>query len=396
MSRLTLAILALVPLSSSHAGDLAVAASFPGGSVEVSRIDQEARRIAFAPARHPGRGWDCWWYFKVTGVRPGETLTLELTGTGFAVPDRASYSLTGKDWRHTAPGKREGRQIVYQQKVDAAAVWFAWGPPLGLKDARDWVEQIARQTPHARTFELCRSKNGRAVPALRIEQPGAAAADRVGIWVHARQHAWESGASWVGKGFVEWLVSDDPRAVTLRKKASIVYVPIMDVDNVERGAGGKNQTPHDHNRDWGKAPVWPEVLAAQAAIRTMSEAGRFDLYLDLHNPAPNDRQPFFFVPFEDAVAPQARSNQSAFLDAARLEIVGPLRLAAASRSTGPTYDKSWERISTVWVVKNTRPHVVAVCLETAWNTERSTTDNYLRVGKELGLAVERYFRTSRR
>ena len=33
---------------------------------------------------------------------------------------------------------------------------------------------------------------------------------------------------------------------------------------------------------------------------------------------------------------------------------------------------------------------MAVCLETAWNTPASTAENYLRVGRELGLAIARY------
>ena len=59
-------------------------------------------------------------------------------------------------------------------------------------------------------------------------------------------------------------------AETLRKRALITIIPIMDVDNVERGAGGKNQKPHDHNRDWWDMSVWPEV---QAAMKQIAEAG---------------------------------------------------------------------------------------------------------------------------
>ena len=62
---------------------------------------------------------------------------------------------------------------------------------------------------------------------------------------------------------MEWLVSDDPRAETLRKAAKIYVVPIMDIDNVAIGAGGKDQKPHDHNRDWSDQPHWHSVAAAQ-------------------------------------------------------------------------------------------------------------------------------------
>jgi hypothetical protein len=35
---------------------------------------------------------------------------------------------------------------------------------------------------------------------------------------------------------------------------------------------------------------------------------------------------------------------------------------------------------------------VALTLETAWNTPQSTQENYQRLGRELGLAVERHLR----
>lgn len=72
--------------------------------------------------------------------------------------------------------------------------------------------------------------------------------------------------------------------------AVIVAVPIMDVDNVERGAGGKEQGPQDHNRDWSDQPYWPEVKAAMVRITEMSKAHDFGVLMDLHNPGPRRRE----------------------------------------------------------------------------------------------------------
>ena len=60
--------------------------------------------------------------------------------------------------------------------------------------------------------------------------------------------------------------------------------------------------------------------------------------------------------------------------------------------SGKSYDPNWKKISKNWVVMNTSDHVVAVTLETSWNTPNSTQEGYKQVGKELGLAIERYFR----
>ncbi len=45
---------------------------------------------------------------------------------------------------------------------------------------------------------------------------------------------------------------------------------------------------------------------------------------------------------------------------------------------------------------NTREHVVAVTLETTWNAPNSTISGYETVGRQLGLALERYLKTNPR
>jgi hypothetical protein len=366
--------------------DLSVSSDFPGGSARVESVDA-ARGVRVLPAAHEGRGWTCWWYLRIDGAKAGETLVLDVGGGVWATPDRAVFSADDQDWIQTPPGKREKDRIRYEIRVPSATFWAAWGPPFTLKHARETVERAAAACPAAKVFELCRSREGRSVPALRVRE----GEPRGAIWIQARQHAWESGGSWVGRGFAEWLVSDAPRAAALRKAAEIVYVPVMDVDNVERGAGGKNQSPQDHNRDWSDDPHWPEVAAAQRGIHELAKAGRFEVFVDLHNPGASDKSPFFFITPRTELSEEARANVDLFLAAGTAEISGPLKLAGAPRESGKAYDpKNWQRISKNWVSAKAGPRAVAVTLETAWNTPHSTAGNYLRVGRELGLAIERY------
>ena len=51
--------------------EVKVSAEFPGGSVKVESVDAGSRVLRFKPAAHKNRGWDCWWYFKVSGLGPG-------------------------------------------------------------------------------------------------------------------------------------------------------------------------------------------------------------------------------------------------------------------------------------------------------------------------------------
>ncbi|MEZ0264376.1 MAG: M14 family zinc carboxypeptidase, partial [Phycisphaerae bacterium] len=214
-----------------------------------------------------------------------------------------------------------------------------------------------------------------------------------GVLITARQHAWESGGSWVGVGLAEFLASDDPAAAALRKSAHIVFVPVMDVDNVAIGAGGKNQLPHDHNRDWSEAPVFPPVVACQKIVKTLDAAGQFDLFVDLHNPAPNDKQPFYYIGAKDLHQPAAKANLQTLVDLSKKHITGPLAFKGQLKDSGPGYDKLWKSISGNWISSTCSPHVVAVCLETSYNTPDSTIENYKTVGKQLGATIQAYLST---
>lgn len=391
-----LALLLTSCASLGKRGELKVSINFSGGSGTVQEINQAGRTIRVTPTHHPDRGWDAWWYFRVDGVRPGDLLTIDLEGQHFATPNQAVFSVDNQNWHHTSPGKKAPGRMVYQQIVNASRVWFAWGPPFRVEEAKKVIGEAVRKSYYAKAFTLTRSNEGRPVPALRIDEPGVTGPQRLGLWIQARQHAWESGSSWVAAGLIDWLVSDDPNAAALRRKATINIVPIMDVDNVERGAGGKRQMPHDHNRDWSDNPHWAEVAAAMKSISKMNSVGQLDLFLDLHNPAPLNREPFFFMPPLDQFPPKGRRNHEDFIAAVKSEMTGPIRFDGLTKDNGSSYDPEWQRISSHWVRQQGGDHVVTVCLETPWNTPQSTVQGYRQVGREMGQAIGRFFSVNRR
>ncbi len=367
---------------------LAVETSFPSGSGKVLEIGQAARIIKIEPTEYESRGWACWWYIRVTGIEPGESITLEVGPEPWATPRQAAFSTDNRIWQQTSPGQRSGRSIRYQQTVDAPIAWFAWGPPFTVADATELAQWAKMTGDGVSEFSLCETRGERVVPAIRVQPQSTT--PKSAIWVQARQHAWEAGSSWVCRGFVEWLVSDDPRAVSLRSDTIITVVPIMDVDNVAIGAGGKNQIPHDHNRDWSEQPHWRSVAGAMKGLRGLDAAGKLDLFVDLHNPGANTTRPFYYIPPRKVMTDLRQRNLDRFLAASRIEMTGPLQFVGETRESGPGYDAGWKQISKNWVTLHTRDHVVATTLETAWNTPNSNTVGYKTVGKQLGLAIERY------
>jgi len=313
------------------------------------------------------------------------------------MPTRASVSHDGRSWQHSAPGVRDGNRIRYEVIPEGDSIWIAWGPPFTPRDTAELLTKATSKIPSAEEFKLAQTREGRPVMGLSIVRQGEQSqAKHPAVWIQARQHAWETGSSWVARGFVEWLMAEDASARWLRDNAEIVVVPIMDVDNVATGDGGKEEDPRDHNRDWDDAPIFPEVAAAQQQLQKWAAEGRMDFFIDLHNPAPNDLRPFFFCGPPELLSDLGRNNRALFLEVAGKHINGPLAVEATPRITGPSYHPLWRKISGQWVTDHGNEHTAAVCLETSWNTPQSTTEGYLAVGRQLGESIAEYLQRRER
>jgi hypothetical protein len=392
---MVLGSLALVGAAS--AGELRVATDFPGGAAEVLGVDHASRRIRIAPPVRAGRGWPCWWYLCVEGAAAGEPLTLQVDRAAegyrpgqrltanWSLPLRAAVSTDNIQWDHTPPGKISAENGEYAITAPAAKFWLAWGPPFLPSHAEALLASTADKLAGSQRFILAETREGRPVQGIRL-----GGADKpIAIWVHARQHAWESGGSWVGRGFLEWIAGDDPAAAALRDSAEITFIPIMDVDNVTLGAGGKESLPQDHNRDWSDEPVYPEVAAAQRELRSRMEAGRLRVYVDLHNPGPGDKQPFYFGPFNyETLEPRRRQAFDRFLALSIEHIRDPLPILPQYRfATYVRTDEERGRMSSEWVRRRIGEDGIALTLETSWNTPHSNAEGYRAVGAGLGRAI---------
>ena len=390
---------------------LTVESDFEGASVRVVKVDAASQTIRFMPGGDPKRGWPCWWQFRATGLDKDKPLTLELipsdlpmlqangaptdkplAGT-WAMPERAVYSTDGQSWRQTAPGRPRDGVMTYTIPVASPSLLLAWGPAYTPSRASSFVHESATRSASAQEMELCQSREGRRVPMLRVCEGDRVETRRFGVWVQARQHAWESGSSWVCQGFAEWLLSDDTDAAWLRQHAEIFIVPIMDVDNTATGNGGKEGIPHDHNRDWMEKPNWNEVASAQTYIRELAKEERMDVFLDLHNPAPGDKKAFFYVLPPELVAEPMRTQRDLFISLASEQIRSVFPMLENPKEDGPKYHPLWRQISGTWVSNNANPQTVAVCLETPWNIQQSTVDGYKQVGGQLARAVQSYLAT---
>lgn len=403
LSLATIALFAWLALESWVRAELSVHTDFEGGSAKVISIDSAAGVIRFMPAGNPSRGWPCWWYLRVDGARIGQEVRFELEPSDAVIPqsgpyqgkplpfswaaaDRAAVSFDGVMWKQTAPGRKDPARVTYVVNAESERFWIAWGPPFTAASALAITERVAA-SGQASVFELCRSREKRPVPGIRFGD----ADGRPVVWIQARQHAWESGGSWVCAGFIEWMRSREDLAEWLREHVCVFAIPIMDVDHVASGDGGKEAIPQDHNRDWSAQPHWPEVATAQAMLRDYGRRGQLEVFVDLHNPGPNDKT-FFFVSPKESMSRAAAARQQSFLDLAAIEFTGPIPFDSKPRESGEKYHPLWKRISKNWIHLEAREEAIAVTLENAWNTPASTVGGYKANGVHLGRTIARYLR----
>ena len=118
----------------------------------------------------------------------------------------------------------------------------------------------------------------RPVPLAYVEE--AACGPRETVFLTARNHCCEMMADYALEGILESALGNDELGADLRRRFRFAAVPFVDLDGVIAGDQGKNRRPHDYNRDYNDAPLYPEVRAVQQLMRQLRPA----FVLDLHDP----------------------------------------------------------------------------------------------------------------
>lgn len=127
------------------------------------------------------------------------------------------------------------------------------------------------------TFELCKTKKGRSVPACIIGD------GQISIILTARHHACESTGSYVLEGVLKELTQNPI------ENTRILCVPFTDFDGVTDGDQGKARTPHDHNRDYmADESIYPETSKIQKYADKFGCNYGFDFHSPWHRGDNND------------------------------------------------------------------------------------------------------------
>ena len=208
-----------------------------------------------------------YWAFCVEGAE-GQTLTFQMQ------PNRLGYfgPAVSHDFYHWHWLDRvDGDNFTYTFGQDESKVYFAHHMlyPMARLEALAKTHGIALKT-------LCQSRKGRSVPYLTFGEGEQT------LFLTARHHACESTGSYVLEGVLSALLQHS------LANTRVICVPFVDYDGVIEGDQGKNRSPHDHNRDYIDAPLYPETTAIMELADTYGCHMAFDFHSPWHKGGEND------------------------------------------------------------------------------------------------------------
>jgi hypothetical protein len=164
-------------------------------------------------------------------------------------------------------------------------------PPYTVSRLNGLIDSVARN-PNARVAVIGKTLEGRDLRTVTVTDFNEPTTPKKVVWLVARQHAWEAGTSYVMEGAMNFITSNDPRAVSLRKQVVFNFVPMMAHDGVVHGKVRFNMKGFDINRHWNEtnwlSDSWreqmPEIWAVKKALFTsLGQGSKVDLIVNLHN-----------------------------------------------------------------------------------------------------------------
>jgi len=293
------------PVTGADTGMVTFSTAFEGASLgRIEKLDETTFRVhVLGQQDERGRNRAATWYcFRMDHVL-GRDLTIVLTDFVGEYNDRPgscpmnenlrpAKSEDGRTWTHAEDMKwdAEKKEATVRLKPTTDSIWLATQAMYPHSRFVALVEEM-KQSPHARVEAIGKSVQGRDLFLITVTDFAKSDAGKKTIWLQARQHAWESGTSYVAEGAMRFAVSDTAEARALRENNLCIFTPMVAVDGCAIGLPRFNVHGFDPNRHWDEVnlrdkrylELMPEVWYFKKAILNHLRGGRIDLMLNMHN-----------------------------------------------------------------------------------------------------------------
>jgi hypothetical protein len=387
--------------SAAKSAEVTFSTAFEGGSIgRIEKLGKTTFRVhVLGQQDERGRNRAATWYcFRMDHVQ-GRELTITLTdfvGEYNDVPGscpmnekiRPAMSEDGQTWAHAEDmtWDNEKKEATLRLKPKRDSVWLATQAMYPHSRFMALVEEL-KQSPHARIETIGKSVQGRDLMLITVTDFAKPDDNKKSLWLQARQHAWESGTSYVAEGALRFAVSDRPEARALRENNVCIFTPMVAVDGCAIGLPRFNVHGYDPNRHWDEVnlrdkrylELMPEVWYFKKAILNhVARGGRIDLMLNMHNTETGEY-----------VATQADDEKSL----ARMNVMYDRLLAATSFDPSPPQKlRASERPSgnTNWLYQEARIPVMLMEQRIGFSTKLNRWPNVsdrLEFGPALLLAM---------
>ncbi|XP_058421503.1 cytosolic carboxypeptidase 1 isoform X9 [Diceros bicornis minor] len=270
-----------------------------------------------------------WFYFEVSGMRPGvayrfNIINCEKSNSQFnygmqplmysvqeALNARPWWMRVGTDICYyknhfsrssVAAGGQKGKSyytitftVSFPHKDDVC--YFAYHYPYTYSTLQMHLQKLESahnpQQIYFRKDVLCETLSGNSCPLVTITAMPESNyyehicqfRNRPYVFLSARVHPGETNASWVMKGTLEYLMSNNPTAQSLRESYIFKIVPMLNPDGVINGNHRCSLSGEDLNRQW-QSPnpdLHPTIYHAKGLLQYLAAVKRLPLvYCDYH------------------------------------------------------------------------------------------------------------------
>jgi hypothetical protein len=281
-------------------------ASFEGGSLgTIERLGETEFRchVKGQQDEHGRNRQASWYYFRMEGVQ-GRLISItlcdfvgEYNGKPGACPMGPDivpvYSVDGEHWQSVPEASWNDRtkEATIRLRSEHNTVWIAHQTPYTPHRLTRVLEQVDC-CRDARIEVIGKTVHGRELHLITVTDQSVVEREKPTVWLQARQHAWESGTSYVMEGALKFVTSDQPKAVALRNKVVFKFTPMVDPDGCASGQVRFNANGFDVNRHWDEVDLrtkrylvqMPEIWYVKKAINNYVDSGRsIRLMVNLHN-----------------------------------------------------------------------------------------------------------------
>ncbi|MCP4263658.1 MAG: hypothetical protein GY774_40045, partial [Planctomycetes bacterium] len=273
--------------------DLVLDANFDSGSIGLYSMNGNVIDLALQTEHiyNTGDNYTYWANFKLSNVL-GEEITLNFTGID-VVPFLAHQGTEENQMVHSCDGETWNRFIQHTYTSDNGGTYtitetflcdevqIATFFPFSYQRMQDFIDTVTLSEWTTRTV-LGSSLQGRAIDLLTITNPGVPAGNKEQIYIIGRQHAAETASSHMLKGMIDFLISDDPDAQTMRDNFVCYIVPMVNPDGVYEGKSRATSELRDPNREWGNNET-DEVNIVRDHIESINNTYSIDMFIDWHS-----------------------------------------------------------------------------------------------------------------